>query len=117
MSWRRRYPIAALLSLFPIAYKLYTSLTADSMGEDEADVIEHRVAFLTAVDQTYLALTRSLSEAVIPKSIKTNDLLSPVDGKPLSYSFDGRRLIIKVSGRIGDTEMSHIEIPPQKKTH
>ncbi len=45
----------------------------------------------------YLALTRALAAGKPSKAIKTSDLLSPFDGEPLTYAFDGKQIVIGVS--------------------
>ncbi len=45
----------------------------------------------------YLTLTRALAEGKPSKTVKTSDLLSPFDGKPLTYMYDGTQVVIGVS--------------------
>lgn len=61
----------------------------------------------------YRAAYRALSQKKIPKSIKTDDLLSPFDGKPITYRYDGKQIVIEVSAP-SDIEFgpSPLKIPP-----
>ncbi|HWD40042.1 MAG TPA: hypothetical protein VG944_14430 [Fimbriimonas sp.] len=101
--------ILALLA-FPDAAHLYDDL---GFGDDEPT---NRENAMMARRQTYLALNRALQERTIPKSIVTRDLLSPFDGKPLSYAFDGKQIRILVSGHGSDDSADRIELklPPDK---
>lgn len=45
----------------------------------------------------YVALARALAKGRPPKSLDTKDILSPYDGTPLTYAFDGKQITIKVS--------------------
>jgi hypothetical protein len=62
-----------------------------------------------AREQTYEALIRALTEKSIPKTIRTSDLKSPFDGKPISYRFDGRQIVISVS--TGSTDVVDLRLP------
>ena len=80
--------IEEALMAFPMAYRSgYGSYGLNSAREQ---VWEARRL-------TYLALLRALAAKSVPTSIKTTDLLSPFDGKPLTYHFDGTQIEIDVS--------------------
>lgn len=79
------------LFAFPVAWQIYNLLS------DGDPLAERRQTWETRRQQ-YLALARALTPDAIPKTIKTADLLSPFDGKPLTYKFDGKQIVISVSG-------------------
>lgn len=79
------------LFAFPVAWQVYNALS----GGDP--LAERRQTWETRRRQ-YTALARALTTVTIPKAIKTADLLSPYDGKPLTYKFDGKQIVISVSG-------------------
>ena len=80
--------IETALMAYPTAYRSnYGGYTFNSEREE---VWEARRL-------TYLALLRALAAKTLPPSIKTGDLHSPFDGKPLTYHFDGRQVVIEVS--------------------
>lgn len=77
---------------FPVAAKLYDPL---GLG---ADYVGQRIPKFEALRQQFVAAYRALKGPSIAKQIQTSDLLSPFDGKPLAYHFDGRQIVITVSG-------------------
>lgn len=79
------------LAAFPTAEKLYYEFGVDD------DVPADRMPRFERFRQEYEALVRALSGPTIATKIKTDDLLSPYDGKPLSYLYDGKRIVIRVS--------------------
>jgi hypothetical protein len=76
---------------FPIAAETYSQLG----GEGDPNLT--REERWEAQRQLHLALYRALLPTSIPKTIKTSDLLSPFDGKPLQYTFDGKQMTFAVS--------------------
>ncbi len=90
-AWGELTP--ALLA-YPTGGDVYLKLTG-ALNED------HTLPCFDQVVESgrlrYVAIARALSSPRIPKSIKTDDLLSPFDGKPLHYWFDGRQMTIEVS--------------------
>jgi hypothetical protein len=85
------------LMAFPYAYEVIHALGGSPMYIDlEALSISDR--------QRDIALLRAISQNPIPPRIKTSDLLSPYDGKPLSYSFDGKQIRITTSAAPSDEE-------------
>lgn len=98
----------ALLA-YPIAAKVFQALDG---GSDE--LIPKRKARTDAVRREYVAVVRAISGSETPKKIDTSDLLSPFDGKPLKYSFDGHQIVIEVSGSEldSDSKAMSLKIPP-----
>jgi hypothetical protein len=94
----------ALLA-YPVAAKLYDVSFMDP-NEREKTWSARKLARVAAV--------RALCGATIPKSIQTNDLLSPYTGKPLTYSFDGKQIAISVAviDPEGATIPQTLKIPP-----
>lgn len=77
------------------------------------------VAVRTRNYVTYEALARALEPSTIPKRIKTDDLLSPYDQKPVKYSFENGHILIEVSApdeRNGVRRFSIGRREPEKKT-
>ena len=73
----------------------------------------YRASVFEAGRQTYVALARALNTHPIPTTIRTDDLLSPFDGKPLSYKYNGKEIVIQVSGKPGPGGKSPVlKIPP-----
>ncbi len=79
----------ALLA-FPVAARVH-----EALGTDGA--VRERLESWEARRQLYVAARRALSQRIIPKSIRTDDLKSPFDGKPIRYEYSGVRLSISVS--------------------
>lgn len=99
----------ALLA-FPVAGRIYTMLSAggDEPPPDRMDLWEKSQLVETA-------LYRALKGPEIVKMIRTDDLRSPFDGKPLTYAFDGRQIVITVSGgRTFDDEPFRFRLPPSR---
>lgn len=80
----------ALLA-FPVAARLLEALSSGPVP------VAYRREQWRANQIRYQAALRALSSPAIPKSIRTDDLLSPFDGKPVSYRFDGKQIVIEVS--------------------
>lgn len=87
------------LVAFPTAAKVYTALGS------EDDPMAERLEGFRSRQMQYIALARAL-QAGVPKTLDTRDLLSPYDGKPLKYRFDGHQIQIEASG------VSPVKIPP-----
>lgn len=87
------------LRSFPIAAEIYRKLTAG--GGADADWIRS----VQADRIKYTAFVRAMAAGRPAKSIETKDLLSPYDGKPIDYSFDGKQMVIDARG-------SSLTIPP-----
>jgi hypothetical protein len=94
---------------FPFALKVYGIIGSDSTQ------VSNRISNWEAKRQQFIALWRALKDKEIPNSIETSDLLSPFDGKPVNYKFDGKQITIQVSGyeRIGESK--GIKVPPKLK--
>lgn len=92
------------LFAFPLAFKLYENLGSGDDTPQHDQLSEARRL-------QYTALFRALSQTPVPKSIKTSDLMSPFDGEPLRYKFDGRQIVITVSSDAGEGT-SPLKIPP-----
>jgi hypothetical protein len=93
---------------FPTAANIYENLNS---GQGQTN---DREAVWEARRQQYAALLRALDGPVVPRSVKTSDLLSPFDGKPLKYSYDGKQIVITVSGFESDSKPVQLKIPPDK---
>lgn len=85
-----------------------------SVGED---LTIWRESMWEARRQQFVALSRALQPKVIPRSIKTEDLLSPFDGKQLRYSYDGKQIVIGVSRPDEDPRWIQMKIPPDAAIH
>mgnify|MGYP006998739677 CR=1 FL=1 len=85
------YNTSMALLAFPMAGRV-----SDALGYGDENV-PCRVELWKCHQLFYQGALRALSEKVIPKAIRTDDLLSPFDGKPLIYRFDGRQIVIQVS--------------------
>lgn len=79
------------LFAFPTASSIWGALSGE---EDTSDTREKTLA---ATRLMYVAALRALDGKTPPRKLDTNDLLSPFDGKPLSYSYDGRRMRMLIS--------------------
>ncbi|HTQ08588.1 MAG TPA: hypothetical protein VMI31_00810 [Fimbriimonadaceae bacterium] len=93
----------ALLA-FPVAAQIY-----DMLGSGEEPTPLDRLNAWQAEKERYTAVAKALSGPAIPRSIRTSDLSSPYDGKALSYRFDGRQIVVTVSGL-----ENALKIPPDK---
>lgn len=82
----------ALLA-FPTAARILDLLSSGGAAFAQAD----RQEYWTAKRQMDIALARALQGPAIPKTMDTQDLKSPFDGKPLTYRFDGKQITIEVS--------------------
>lgn len=67
-------------------------LIFDNYGETEEWVYNQR----QVCQVCYRAVARALEHRDIPARLNTDDLISPITGKPVTYSFDGS--VILVSG-------------------
>ena len=95
------------LIAWPTCASYHNMFANDSNGG-----VTNRLRHWEAQHQESIALVRALSTDEIPHSIETQDLKSPYDGKPLSYRFDGKQIVIKVSGYGDGTYKSRLTIPP-----
>jgi hypothetical protein len=84
----------ALLA-FPTAAMVLEKLSA---GEEH---VAYRVEHWEATQLKYRAALRALRLPEVPRTIRTDDLLSPFDGKPVRYRFDGRQIVVEVSAPEG----------------
>jgi hypothetical protein len=96
-----RFEMYQGLMSFPIAVKVYGMLSGDD--DDNAEGL--RLDTFRAKKVGYQALVRALSSRPIPTSIETTDLISPYDGKPIRYRYDGKQIVV-------DTGKTVIKIPP-----
>jgi len=94
---------------FPTVAKLYDALelSDEKYVTDQDDVTN-------AKKLLYRAILRATSTSPISKSIKTSDLMSPFDQKPVTYSFDGKTMVIDVSFPANMRKKLTLEIPPPK---
>ncbi|MEQ1936231.1 MAG: hypothetical protein ABL962_20440, partial [Fimbriimonadaceae bacterium] len=98
LPWAQRHPILSKASdsiehatrAFPILGHHREVLGDDGYPESRPENWQSRRL-------QYTALVRALEKGKIPKTLRTKDLLSPFDGKPLSYSYNGEQIIIGVS--------------------
>lgn len=79
------------LFAFATASAVYEALTDEDASTYDPRQLKARLL-------RYTALLRALEGGTIAPTISTKDLLSPVDGKPLAYRFDGKEIVIEVSG-------------------
>lgn len=86
---------------YPTAQQIYRDIAV----EDEDDNPENEWEITR---QKYTAFLRAFDGRMIARKIRTDDLLSPIDHKPLSYTFDGIQIELRVSG--GPSTLS---IPPR----
>jgi len=100
------------MSPVPLALKMFVSLGSETQNLNQPDPLEWRKDYWKAARQKRMALVRALRPGPIPTSIGTSDLLSPFDGKPLSYSYDGHQIVIRVSGQEVNGKASSLKIPP-----
>lgn len=91
---------------FPTAALILEKLT------DPGVVTERREESWEARRLQNVAMLRALGFKTIPKAVKTSDLLSPFDGKPVTYSWDGKQIKITVSGLNGDSGPIVLRMPP-----
>jgi hypothetical protein len=96
------------LFAYPTAADIYEKLTSGGDSRFE------REAAWEARKQQYIAALRALDEPRIPTTIRTDDLLSPFDGKPLSYRYDGKQIVISISGYDNDSGPVFLKIPPDE---
>ena len=67
----------------------------------ENDTVALRIHRGSSRRMKWIALNRALAGSAIPRSIKTDDLSSPYDKRPLTYRFDGKQVEIDVSAPPG----------------
>jgi len=108
---KARWDARVWLTAFPTAAFLYNRLDMD----DISFATSRRSQWL-AWKQRYVAALRALGQNPIPKAIKTSDLVSLVDGKPLTYHFDGKQ--IEIVSRVNtDGKLVPLRIPPTRVLH
>jgi hypothetical protein len=90
----------------PLAWKI-----AAPADDHQAFWDDGRDQYFQAFREMYVAAYRALSANPIPAQIKTDDLLSPFDGKPLRYHHDGKQVTIEVDSKDPD-KPSSLKIPP-----
>jgi hypothetical protein len=56
-------------------------------------------------------LLRALARPRIPTKLDTSDLTSPYDGKPLTYSSDGKQIRIEISAGLGSPRVIEFPLP------
>lgn len=95
------------LLAFPTAAKIHDSL---STSEDPRRM-EHWHSWRIV----YTAALRALKQPNLPKSIKTDDLRSPFDGKPVNYRLEGRQMVITLSRAGYDENDLVFKVPPDRK--
>jgi len=76
------------LAAYPTGAQFYYALTQ----EDDGTYLVDQSA--EAQRLCNVALARALKQVKIPKTMNLDGLRSPIDGKPLDYSFDGRQITI-----------------------
>lgn len=87
------------LSVFPTVYALSPTLDANTRERDWE--LERQV---------FSAAVRALEAKQTPKEIRTGDLLSPYDRRPLSYRYDGQRMTFVAS--MGQGSNQTLTLPP-----
>ncbi len=92
------------MAAFPTAASVYEALVQD---DGKADVLD---LALEAQRRCYVALLRAISLEKVPKELRTDDLLSPIDQKPIDYKFDGKQIVISASDGEGGTLRS-VKVP------
>jgi hypothetical protein len=94
---------------FPTAANVYWNL---SSGEDGAVI---REPLWQGKVMRYKVLLRALQiSKTPPRKIDTSHLLSPFDGKPVTYTFDGKQIVISTSSSEADSKPTQLKIPPDK---
>lgn len=81
------------LAAFPVAADVYEKLNSGIEDRPTSAIEKNSLAW----EQAFTAEARALRHYPVPKSIPTGDLKSPFDGTPLTYSFDGKQIVIQVS--------------------
>ncbi len=104
-----RQKLMLSLVCFPTA-----SSVVGAFGSDDAkyDFLDEQ---LEAQRLCEVALSRALSSGTIPKTIKTDDLKSPYDSKPIEYKFDGRQIVITASCTDPDNGPKPIKLPSDQE--
>lgn len=92
---------------------LMSFLNAAKMREGPGSASDW-VAARARTHVTYEALARALEPSKIPKRIKTDDLLSPYDQKPVKYSFENGQIQIEVSASDEDGGVRRFTIGPRE---
>jgi|GEM_PF-1677181 len=95
------------LHAFPLADKLYEMFGSEDPTSNRKPNWETEI-------EACKAAARALSGPAIPNEIRTSDLLSPYDGKPLTYRFDGKQIVVTVSGNDPESRSPGLKIPSDK---
>lgn len=99
-----KHDLQGAVAHFPTAYGLLNELS-EGMAWSVEPRIDLADQSLDAGRIRFTALLRAVAVKPIHAKIKTNDLPSPYDGKPIDYSFDGRQITISTrapAGLFGD---------------
>jgi len=91
------------LMSYPLAGQVH-----ETLGGGPADLLEAA----SAKHVMLRGLVRALEGSTIPKSIRTDDLVSPLDGKPIRYTFDGKRIEIN-AGADSEGVVARLILPPR----
>ena len=100
------------MAAYPTGSDIYMKLT-DSGGRDHFRSLYDQVWACRRL--SYLALARALSGTSTPKHIDTEGLLSPFDGKPVDYSFDGHQITINVSSPDKSIDIPTLKFPSESE--
>ena len=95
------------LLAFPVAAQIHYQL---GVGDDH---VQDREPDWQARQLEYTAVLRALPSGAVARSIKTSDLKSPYDGKPLTYRFDGEQIHITINGS-DPSSPTRLTIPPDE---
>jgi hypothetical protein len=89
----------------------------DVYDVENNDFSEYDVLLPSATRRVaYKALLRALEQPTLPKTIKTDDLLSPFDKKPVTYKYDKGRILIELSKSASGYQPYRLEIGPPAKS-
>jgi len=90
------------LMAYPVAYEVCRGLMGGNSFVYPWDI--DSAAFWTNVRQRHLAFMRAVCGPNVASKIKTDDLRSPYDGKPLQYSFNGKQIVMVQSPSPGSDD-------------
>ncbi|MBS1708305.1 MAG: hypothetical protein JSS65_06230 [Armatimonadetes bacterium] len=79
---------------FPLAAKVIEPIDNDASEPGLPEILYSRRANVLK----WRAAARALAGTVVPQQIKTDDLVSPYDSKPIRYAFDGHQIEISTGG-------------------
>lgn len=108
-DFRRRFELATLhlyqgLLSFATAGKVYEALSGADEGLEPA--------FFQARALLHKVLLRALKPGDVPKSVLTSDCISPLDGKPVRYSFDGKQIVVDAGQAPESSQRIRLKVPP-----